>query len=285
MLSDTHLHTHLSPDAEQAPGNTVSDYLAAARKTGLQYIAITEHCDIYPDEASGYVNADLHAYAAEFAAAQREILEKGSSPVRLLYGIELAHAHTQPVQAAQVLQDHRYDFVLGSLHVSRDGTDYWGMDYNAFDDQTLMTCFQTYAQELYEIADSCDFDSLAHCTYPLRYYARNGRLAGLCAEPSRFIPLYTDIFRRLIARGKALEINTSGFAAGENFLPGRDLLLLYRKLGGQLVTVGSDAHSVKNMASGVDAAEALLCELGFEGVTVFVERKARLIPFGEAVRA
>lgn len=280
MIADLHLHTRLSPDAEQGAANNIAAYREKARDSGLSYICITEHCDILPDDGSGaYVNADLAAYAAEMKAEQKRALAEARSAVRVLYGIELAHAHTHPEEAAQVLAGAPYDFVLGSLHVGADGTDYWGLDYAAYSDEALLAMFRAYVGELYEIADKSDFDSLAHCTYPLRYFAKNGRLDALCAEPSAFVPQYEAVFRRLIERGKALEINTSDAAQGGRFSPGKDLLRLYRSLGGCLVTVGSDAHTAENLGAGVDKAEKLLRELGFEGVCVFVGRGARILPF------
>lgn len=274
MIADTHLHTRLSPDAEQAHENSVSAFLDAARRLGLQYAAITEHCDILTDH-EGYVNADLDAYAEAMEIARQALIAAAASPVRFLYGLELAHAHIKPLEAAEILRRNAYDFVLGSLHIPRSGADFYNLDYDAFSDGELAGLFEAYVGELYEIADGCDFDSLAHCTYPLRYFEKHGRLKVLCAEPEKAVPAYAEVFRRLIERGKALEVNTSGGAA----LSGRGLLALYRDLGGRFVTVGSDAHNFRLVGSGVGEAESLLGSLGFEGVTVFVGRQARVIPF------
>ena len=62
-------------------------------------------------------------------------------------------------------------------------------------------------------------------------------------------------------------------------LPTYDLMKLYRKLGGELVTIGSDSHDTKHLGTGVDLAEEMLKELGFPGVTVFIKRKEKVISF------
>lgn len=281
MIADTHVHTRLSPDAPQESENTILSVLDQARKKGLQYIAETEHCDIITGKSC--YNVNFSDYEASFAAAEREQIAAGRSQTRLLFGIELAHAHTHKAEAAAVLAAHSFDFVLGSLHMPRDGVDAWAAAYqNAHDDKTLLGAFEAYVGELYEIASECDFDSLAHCTYPLRYLARNGRMQALCENPSQFVPLYADVFRKLIERGKAMEINTSMVDERGMIQPSVDLIKLYKSLGGRLVTVGSDSHNFRLVGRGIEQAEALLKECGFEGVTVFVGRKARIIPFESA---
>ena len=278
MIADTHVHTRLSPDAPQESENTILSVLTEAGKKGLQYIAETEHCDIITGKSC--YNVDFPAYEASFAAAEHSQMAAGRSQTRLLFGIELAHAHTHKAEAAAVLAAHSFDFVLGSLHMPRDGVDAWATAYqDAHDDKALFAAFESYVGELYEIASSCDFDSLAHCTYPLRYFARNGRMSALCEKPSEFVPLYAEVFRKLIERGKAMEINTSMVDERGMMQPSVDLIKLYQSLGGRLVTVGSDSHNFRLVGRGIEQAEALLKEVGFAGVTVFVGRKARIIPF------
>lgn len=278
MIADTHVHTRLSPDAPQESENTILSVLAEAGKKGLQYIAETEHCDIITGKSC--YNVDFPAYEASFVAAEHSQMAAGRSQTRLLFGIELAHAHTHKAEAAAVLAAHSFDFVLGSLHMPRDGVDAWAAAYqDAHDDKALFAAFESYVGELYEIASECDFDSLAHCTYPLRYFAYNGRMSALCEKPSAFVPLYAEVFRKLIERGKAMEINTSMVDERGMMQPSVDLIKLYKSLGGRLVTVGSDSHNFRLVGRGIEQAEALLKEVGFAGVTVFVGRKARIIPF------
>ena len=134
--------------------------------------------------------------------------------------------------------------------------------------------------ELYEIASSCDFDSFAHCTYPLRYIYRCGRLEDMCKNPIKYFKdEYADIFKKIISRGKALELNTSGLRRGGFTNPGYDLLSLYKDLGGKYVTTGSDSHERSTVGSGIDVAENMLKELGFDGVTVYIARKPKLVLF------
>lgn len=280
MLTDLHLHTRLSDDAEQSENNCVSGYCKKAKELGLQYIAITEHYDIIEDKGTGgLINADLNECASLVLAEKRKMLEDGRSSLTLLHGVELAHLHTHKEQAKKVLSEQKYDFVIGSLHVLKNEFDFWQCDYSGYSDELLNKLFCDYLGELYEIVRECDFDTLAHCTYPLRYYARHSKAPDLCGNPSVFKEEYTKIFKKLIERGKALEINTSGIKNGGFMLPTEDLVKLYYDLGGRYITLGSDSHDVKHLGSGINEAEQLIKEIGFDGVTVFVERKPRIIPF------
>lgn len=280
MISDLHLHTRLSNDAEQAEFNNVAGYVSTAKERGLKYIAITEHKDIMPDKGTGgLINADLAECARLVDTEKRKMLEDGRSSLTLLHGVELAHQHTHPKESAEIIGAYNYDFVLGSLHVLKNEFDFCTTDYSSFSNELIGKLFKNYLEELYEIAASCDFDSFAHCTYPLRYFKISGRLNELCNEPAKYAPEYADIFKKLIERGKALEINTSGIKRGDFTLPTADLLKLYYDLGGRLVTVGSDSHDIQYVGSGTDVAEQMLKEIGFDGVTVYVARKPRIIPF------
>jgi len=76
------------------------------------------------------------------------------------------------------------------------------------------------------------------------------------------------ILRRLIERGIGLEVNTSGLRspAGEP-CPGPTVLRWYRELGGELLTVGSDAHDPARVGQGVDLACGLAERAGFAQLT------------------
>lgn len=278
MISDSHLHTRLSADADQSDENNLESFYAAAKAKKLRYFAVTEHCDILTG-SEGYVNADLERYSEEASHLKGVISSDGGSRTVFGYGIELAHAHRCPYEAKEILREHEYDFVLGSAHILRDETDFWSMDYSKYSENELFEMYSRYVDEIYEISEACDFDSLAHCTYPLRYYARNGRLPEVCKSPSVFFPKYENILLNLISRKKALEINTSDISSGGTFFPSEDIIRLYAELGGKLVTLGSDSHDFRIIGSGIQQAETLLKRLGFDGVTVFIERKPHVLPW------
>ena len=282
MISDLHLHTRLSRDARQDAENDVAGFVKAAEAKNISYIAITEHRDIMPDDPmhEGIINADLYECARQVEAEKKRLLAEGRSSVTLLHGVELAHQHTHPEESAKIIAEHNYDFILGSLHLLKDKYDFYRCDFDNLSDEDVKGLFSDYLDELYEIAAFCDFDSFAHCTYPLRYIYRSGRLIDMCKHPENYFrDRFADIFKKLVEREKALEVNTSGVKFGEFTNPDYELLKLFKELGGKYVTVGSDSHDKDIVGSGVEVAEKMIKELGFDGITVYVARQPRIIPF------
>ena len=85
------------------------------------------------------------------------------------------------------------------------------------------------------------FDTLAHMTYPLRY------IIGKYQIPVDMKP-YEEVIREILKtvadKNLALEINTAGLRReiGQTS-PTLEYVKLFRELGGELLTFGSDAGS------------------------------------------
>ena len=86
------------------------------------------------------------------------------------------------------------------------------------------------------------------------------------------------ILKRLAERGKALELNTSGYRQGMGEpLPPAYILRMYREVGGELITIGTDAHEPAYMADGLQRGAAMLEECGFRYITLYQNRKPKQI--------
>ena len=115
-----------------------------------------------------------------------------------------------------------------------------------------------------------DFDVYGHLDYIVRY-------APL--EPRRFFygdygDLMDEILRFLISRGKGIEVNTGGYKAGLGCPnPCPEVLRRYRELGGEIVTMGSDAHAVEYVGSFMGEAQEVLRGCGFRYFTLFRGRE------------
>ena len=83
-----------------------------------------------------------------------------------------------------------------------------------------------------------------------------------------------EIIRLLIDKGLGMEINTGGYAAGLGHPnPHEDILKRYRELGGEIVTIGSDAHAPERIAADFDRACSILKKCGFRYHAIFRKRK------------
>ena len=96
---------------------------------------------------------------------------------------------------------------------------------------------------------------------------------------SRFEDIIAETLRTLKERGKGIEINTSGLRQKYGrTLPDEHYIRLYRDLGGEILTVGSDAHCAADLAAGIPEGLALARECGFRYVAYFERRRAEFIP-------
>ena len=84
-------------------------------------------------------------------------------------------------------------------------------------------------------------------------------------------PAVTEILKRAIQDGKGIEVNTSSHRYGlKDTQPSVDILKLYRSLGGEIITIGSDSHKPEHLGAYIPEAQALLRELGYRAFCTFV---------------
>ena len=147
------------------------------------------------------------------------------------------------------------------------------LDYSQWDITDLMN---KYFDELIKLARWAKFDTLAHMTYPLRYIVGEH---GIPVDMSKFSDKVDEILSLLVKNEKALEINTSGLRQNlGKTMPEEDVVRRFKQLGGEFVTVGSDAHYAKDIGAGVDVGMEIAQRSGFDCVTLFQNRQPVQIP-------
>ena len=93
-----------------------------------------------------------------------------------------------------------------------------------------------------------------------------------------FSEIIDEILKKIISRNKGIELNTGGTYKGMiNTNPHPDIVRRYRELGGEVITVGSDAHTADKIGYGFDAAREILIDAGFSYYAVFKDRKPQFI--------
>ena len=141
------------------------------------------------------------------------------------------------------------------------------MDYNA--PEVCYACLDDYFAQMMRLAPLPDYDALGHIIYPLRYMCmRDGQTVSL----ERYWDQIREILRSVVQTGHAVELNTYNGRTLEDWMP---VLAIYKEGGGDLITVGSDAHRTENVGKGVPAAYELLSAAGFRYVTLYEKRKPR----------
>ena len=149
--------------------------------------------------------------------------------------------------------------------------DFYYIEYDKMDISDIHALLEEYFCEILQMCRHDCFDTLGHLTYPLRYIEGE---YGIKPEMHRFDDIIREIFCTVIQNGRAIEINTSGYRQKYSKpFPEEKYLRLYRELGGELITIGSDAHRLSDIGAGIDQGEELLRSCGFRYLTLFKGRK------------
>ena len=264
---DCHNHSNCSPDGD----NSVLEMRLRAGELGLWAHTLTDHCECqkFPTRYRPRVQRTWEEMAAQLP-------REGENLPRFYRGIELGQPNQDEAAAREALAGRDYDFIIGSIHNIRGFEDFFYLDYSQLEPGYIDQLLATYWEEELEVIRWGEFDSLGHLTYPLRYIEGDH---GIPVDLKRHQEAIDQVFRALIQNGKALEVNTSGLRQKiGRTLPDLPLLRRYRELGGELVTLGSDAHSTKDLGRGIDEGMDLLKEAGFRYFALYEQRRPLLLP-------
>jgi histidinol-phosphatase (PHP family) len=220
------------------------------------------------DEGYGYLKP--LDYAREIAAAQAAAPE-----VRLRQGIELNYQPGLAEQARSWQEGYRWDYVVLSVHLV-DYADGWAIvsDPSAmgayFSGHSQRQAYLPYFEDLLRAAQSGLGDVLGHLDLVKRY----GSVHYGPLRPTDFEEEIRAVLRAAIDSGLGLELNTSGLrqSPGEPY-PSLPVLRWYREMGGELLTIGSDAHRVEDLGADMDEAPALARQAGFRALATFERRR------------
>lgn len=255
-MFDFHIHSKLSYDSSSEP----LDILCKAEAEGLKEICFTDHID---DDPRGIV-LDWRYTPEDYHATYENVR---SDRVKVRLGMEFGMLSDNQDSFASYLSQRNYDFVIGSIHYS-DSLDVYLPPY--WENKTVFQAEQKYLEDtLCCVKNHEGFDVLGHLTYLSKARAHPTHKPILLEQHRDVVE---EIMRILITKGKGLEINTSGVDRCGDFLPGAEYLRLYKSLGGEIVTVGSDAHTVDRVGQYSRQACELLKDI-FGYVCTFENRK------------
>jgi len=271
MRADFHAHSDVSIDCTEPMVASVQ----AAIDRGLTGICFTDHCDlIYNDNPQGGKNEKSYIDWQKSYAEIEAVRARFAGQIEILHGMELAEIAQDPEGAKVAAAAPGLDFILGSVHVLPGEQDFYYLKFPNL--ETCTDLVDRYLDENIRIARHNLADVMAHIGYHNRYMKRQ----GLYVELMNYEDKLRTLFDILIQNGRGIELNTSGLrqTVGESF-PNLPVLKLYRKCGGEIVTIGSDAHRAADVGSHYDEACDLLREAGFRYTTIFRQRKPEMIPF------
>lgn len=265
-LVDFHLHTSFSSDSKAEPYTMIEQ----AAKLGLSAICITDHNDFDYPKNNGKTEffLELDAYMEKLLSLKHAYKDK----IDVYIGIEQGLTTNAPERIETYADKYGdiLDFIIGSSHMVNNIDPYFE---KYWDNKTASDGICLYLESILENLKVCsNFDVYGHIDYIIRYIPK--RLGSY--DYNNYLDLYEAIFKKLIEKGKGIEINTSGFKYGlSNPHPCIELIKLYRNLGGEIITIGSDAHKPEHIAYAFDMVPKLLSSAGFNYYTIFEKRKPK----------
>ena len=278
MLADYHVHCEFSEDSTER----MEDMILRGIELKLDEICFTDHVDygIRPDWDEGEiswrggdgigtpkdvlypnVNVNYPEYFGKLLRMQKTFKDKIVIKKGLEFGIQ-----TITIDKFEKLYD-RYedelDFILFSVH-QVDNKEFWLQDYQRGKSQQEYN--EGYYKQIYEVQKRYkNYSVLSHLDHIIRY-----DLQGIYPY-EKVKDLIAEILKLAIKDDKGIEINTSSWHYNlKDTTPSREILKLYKDLGGKIITMGSDAHSIKYLADHfADARKILKEEIGFKEFCTF----------------
>lgn len=251
VLEDYHIHTRFSDDSEMP----MEDAVLHAIALGLTEICFTEHIDYG-------VKTDLNCDCDAFLEEVRRCQNLYSHKLNIRFGMEFGMQTHTIGEFQDTFCRYPFDFIILSCH-QVDNQEFWTYDFQKGKSQEEYN--RRYYEEILKVVRQYkDYSVLGHLDM-IRRYDQEGDYPFENVKD-----LVEEIFKIVIADGKGIEVNTSCYRYKlKDLTPSREILKLYRSLGGEIITIGSDAHTIPWIGWESEKTMAELKELGFEAVYTF----------------
>lgn len=247
--------------------------LDAAVEHGLKAVCVTDHMDLdFPPQEEMEASDgrppfffEMEDYFKTLVPLREEYRER--LDVRI--GIEIGLQPHLGERYRKLVQAYPFDYVIGSVHLIRGLDPYYGKLFEGRADEEAYR--EAFTETIRCLEAVSDFDSLGHLDYVVRY----GKHQAEEYSYRKFADEIDEVLKKLISMGKGLEMNTGGLKYGLGFCnPHPDVMKRYRELGGEIVTIGADAHRPEHVAYSFEQAAGILKGCGFRYYAEYRERRA-----------
>jgi histidinol-phosphatase (PHP family) len=253
---DTHMHTAFSHDSQVL----LELYAAQAAELGIREIAITDHVDFMPG-SPGYRYFDYDVRRKVLA----EAAERWAGKVAIRHGVEITYESRYHDQVGEYMRTHPFDYSIGSVHAVSDSP-YARPHVATFAaGKSVAEAVAPYFAEVEKAIRSGFFDTIGHLDQCKRWLRPWFAPADFATIPESYEPL----LRALVETGTTLEVNSSGLRYPEReTYPAAWVVTRFREMGGERVTVGSDAHMPSSFAFGLEEAAEIVAAAGFDRLSL-----------------
>lgn len=263
ITADYHLHSSYSGDSTESMENMIQ----TAIKKGFTHICFTEHMDMdFPvsenvAEGTFLLNTDSYLYNLAL------LKEKYENQIKVFFGVELGLQPHLKRELTLYARSYEFDFIIGSTHIV-NGKDPYHKSYH--EGRSEEDAYREYFQGIIDnIKKFQNFDVCGHLDYVVRYGVNKDKNYSY----SKYKDLFDDILTILLEHEKGIEVNTGSLLSGtRDVSPCTDVIKRYKELGGEIITIGSDAHKEANIGYGFHQAEEILKACGFQYYCIYENR-------------
>lgn len=261
-MLDLHSHTKYSADSAELPENQIE----AAIKKGCRIFGFSEHLDYdYTVNNLEVIMTDVDAYYNNTKRLKKEYEEK----IKLLCAIEFAYDKKAEPYYIETEGKYKFDYIINSVHVA-NGLDCYFQPY--FEGKTKKQAYGIYLQQVLNSIDaSYDYQIAAH----IGYVARNAPYKDPYLYYEEHKDIIDGILKRIIERGKTLEVNTNVKTSKSLYLPTYEIIKRYYEMGGRLVTFGSDCHQAARVCGNYTVVTDMLKSAGFTELAYFENKQIK----------
>ncbi|MCM1251600.1 MAG: histidinol-phosphatase HisJ family protein [Clostridium sp.] len=265
ITADYHMHSSFSGDSD----SPMEEMILQGIRIGLTHMCFTEHQDfdfpVSEQFPAGFFEINPDSYLYDFLKYR----EKYADKIALGFGVELGLQPHLSKKNAAFAKAHDYDFIIASSHLCNRQDPGFPEFYEG---KSEKEAFREYFESILEnLKFFSNFDVYGHLDYIVRYAPNQDKNYSY----EQYRDIIDAILEKLIADGKGIEVNTAGLSKGlKDVHPCRAVIRRYKELGGEIITVGSDAHRPEHIAAHFDKAAAVLSECGFRYYCTFEKRSA-----------
>ncbi|MDD2289264.1 MAG: histidinol-phosphatase HisJ family protein [Bacteroidales bacterium] len=257
---DNHTHSHHSTDSRMDMGSAAGKIL----QQSFGGICFSDHYDFDAPDGVRLFTFDVQRQQEEID----RLKEKFPSLV-MLKGVEIGIQPASLDSIRDFMGRHTFDTVIASMHFVRGTDPFHGTYYQGYD---YKQAYRIYLEDiLYCIGAYSDFDILGHFDYVARYAPYREHEVSMKV----FGDILDPILKILAQNGKTLEINTKTYQKFQYGTPTLDknVIRRFRELGGEAVSLGSDAHGDERIGEQFGFYTHILRQCGFRYGVYYRNRK------------
>lgn len=261
--ADSHIHSNFSGDSMEK----IENIIERAIELEMNEITITDHLDLdFPDEVNIF-ELDVKEYINTLQKLKKDY----KNNIKIKIGIEIGLQPHLKNAYNEIFQCEDIDFIIGSSHcVNKMDI----ADRKIFEKYQKDEVHKIYFEEILKNLDIFpEISVYGHLDF-INRYGRDIYSDYKKIDLEKHKEIIDKILKKLIEKKIGLEINTSALRYGlRDFHPCREILARYKELGGEIITMGSDAHRALDIMRDFDKAQEELKKIGFKKFCVFEKRK------------